>query len=418
MLLTLSITLFLQVAPPGNLLTADLDGDGVAETATAKARGKKVRLEIRDSRDKLLAKSPVPAPTSGNVDLALSSGSLGSTGAILEVVAADPRSECHSLWRYRDGKLYRLALTTRAGQVADCHARQEWSSRWERGSEDAPAVYIRERSRPTSDGLHHETDVFRYEGFRLEMDPQRSTAEIGGVAIPIWHDAVLYPKPALDGLSNAFDLSALKKGPRLHILTDRLQGVFALRFEDPSGVERFPVTSATEGEAEGQLKLTLKSASGAGQARVQLAGNGAIPIEITADGLGERLDGAYTPVKQLTESAIKIFQSAEDELAELHLAGVWDTEKPERVSVTLSATPPAVLRFGKSEVSLDISRAPEGVDVLLIPRDGSAPTLGIALRGANAILRVPVVCSGRDLICQTKGPGELLHRVGARVNLR
>lgn len=413
--------LSLQVPAPPNTLVADLDGDGAAEKVTVEPRGKSVRIELRDSQGKVLAKSPAPAPASGKPEVALRTGSLGSAGALLEVIASSGSAECRSLWRYRGGTLSRLPITGRQGPLPDCATGEGWSYRWDRPNELAPAIYVRERSRETPDGVHHQLEVFQYTGFRLELDAVRSTAEIGGIPIPGWNDAVLYPKTSLEGLYARFDLSALKSAPRLRILADRAQGIFALRFEDAAGERRLPVTAASP---EGKNEVVLKAgpASQAARARVGLAGDGTVPVEVAIEGLRTDLDRLWVPVTRLRASAVRIFPSAEDELATEELVGTWADEKGGQMTVTLLSGPPAVLRFGRSEVSVNVVRAPEGVDALLVPRDGSLPTLGVTLRGSNAMNRVPVRCAAERqkgrLTCQRQGPGDLLQRIGARLNAR
>ncbi len=416
--------LWLQASAPPNTVTVDLDGDGSVETARAQLRGKKVRLELRDSQGKLLAESSAPAPASGKPEILLQTGSLASAGALLEVITSSGGAECRSLWRYRSGTLLRLPIAGRQGSLPDCGTGEGWSYRWDRASEDVPAAYVRERSRETPDGLHHQMEVFRYTGFRLELDPHRSTAEIGAVSIPAWYDAVLYPKASLDGLNTRFDLSALKSSPRLRIVADRGQGVFALRFEGSSGERRLPVTAATA-EGKNEIRLTAGSDPQTARVRVVLGGDGTVPTEVYVEGLeglDARLNQLYVPATRLRESGFRVYPSAEDELAAENLVGIWASEKGEQLTVSLVSTPPALLRFGQSEVTVNLDRAPEGVDALLTPRDGSPPRFAVVLRGPNAITRIPVRCTGpsqKELqTCQAQGQGDLLQRVGARMNAR
>jgi hypothetical protein len=116
-----------------------------------------------------------------------------------------------------------------------------------------------------------------------------------------------------------------------------------------------------------------------------------------------------------------VYDSAEQELAEEFFPGTWDNGKKPVAVALASASPPRV-RFGKSEFALSIAEAPRGVDALLLPGDGSNPSLGILLRGANAMVEVAVRCkrSGQTgaRLCESGAPGPTLRRVGARLNVR
>ncbi len=403
-------------------VTADLDGDGQEETATAETRGKTVRLRLRDSRGKLLAESSAPAPSSENLEIALTTGSLGSAGALLEVVASSGDAECRSLWRYREGKLSRVPVHESEKPLPDCESAGGRSYRWEKSDEDAPAAYVRERLRPTPDGLYRQIEVFQYTGFRLDLDRRRSTASIGGVPIPSWYDVLLYPKAALEGLYARFDLSRLKTAPRLRIQTDPSAGVFALHFTDTGGEERLPVTVATPGAEKNEVLLTAGSGSRVACARVTLTAKGTVPVEVLVEGLGSGSDGPYAPVAHLRERALQVYESAEQELAAEGLAGMWTTDQDERLTVTLLSDSPPLVRFGTAEVSVNLERAPAGVDMLLIPSDGSVSRLGVTLRGPRAIERISLRCPqgpGTDPEpCQKMGPGQVLRRLGALLNVR
>ena len=152
-----------------------------------------------------------------------------------------------------------------------------------------------------------------------------------------------------------------------------------------------------------------------------VSGDGSIPLEATVQGLDTRLDLAYVPVTRPRASGMRVYDSAEQELAEEYFPGTWDDGKA-RVAVTLDSAVPPRLRFGKSEVSLSLAQAPRGADALLLPGDGSPPTLAILLRGLNSFVEVPVRCtfSGQPGTrrCECRGPGRTLHRVGARLNVR
>src|SRR6476646_9749349 len=158
-LATIATALWLRAAAaaPAPAITMDLDGQGHLETATAVVAGKKARLEIRDAGGRLLARQDLPSPVGNDSVAALSAGALGSAGALVEATVAGPRAECRSLWRYRDGRLSRTPVLSAAGPLADCGA-AEWTYRWERPAENAPALYTRERSRRRSNGVFREVE--------------------------------------------------------------------------------------------------------------------------------------------------------------------------------------------------------------------------------------------------------------------
>jgi hypothetical protein len=404
-------------APPA-ILTADLDGQGALETATAVAAGRKARLEIRDAGGKLLASQSVPSPGDGNPGVTLTVGTLGSAGVILEAAVAGAGAECRSLWRYRDGNLSRAPVLGASGPLPDCGP-PEWKYRWERPAEDAPALYTRERLRERPNGHLREVESFRYAGFRLEIDPGRSSSWINGVEIPGWRDAVLYPRALLDRLASRFDLSPFRTEPRLRFIADRAQGIFELRIEEKSQQRKLPITAALPGEGKREMRLTVGTPGA--RIRVFVTADGSVPVEADVRGLGGRLDQVYLAVARQGASGARVYDSAEQELAEEFLPGIWDDGK-EQIAVTVVSSSPARLRFGKSEVSLSIAGAPPGVDALLLPRDGSLPSLGILIRGTDALVPVPVRCAPSGDAgapkCETGVPGATLRRVGARLNVR
>src|SRR5450432_4322555 len=185
----------LQLAAPAAgqapSFSADLDGDGASESVSAVLRRKMARIEVRSAAGKILASADAPAPA-GNPRIAFTAGSLGSAGALLEVIAASEKEECRSLWRFQQSSLSRVPLVGgTAASRADCSPPAGWAYTWDRPSEDAPAEYRRERTRETEGGTHHQVESFRYAGFRLEIDPARSRAEIRGIGIPRWYPARL-----------------------------------------------------------------------------------------------------------------------------------------------------------------------------------------------------------------------------------
>ncbi len=411
------LSLSTEPAPPATL-TADLDGQGAVLTATTVARGGEVHLEIRDAGGRLLAESLIPTPAAARPWVALTSGSLGSAGALLEATAAGGGVECRSLWRYRDGKLSRAPVLGTPGPLPDCGP-PEWEYRWERPSAEAPALYTRERSRRRSNGVFREVESFRYAGFRLEIDPASSSTSINGVLIPGWRDAILYPRPLLERLLSRFDLSPFRSQPRLRLFADRADGIFELRLEESARRRSLPITAAVAGE--GKLETLLTAGTPGARIRVIVSHDGSVPVEADLKGLGDGLDQVYLPVTRQRGSGLRVYGSAEEELAEEYLPGTWDDGK-EQIAVILVSSSPPRLRFGPSEVLPALAGAPPGVDALLVPRDGSPPDLGILLRGPGALVEVPVRCvpggEAGAWRCEAGRPGPTLRRVGSRVNVR
>jgi hypothetical protein len=403
-------------APPA--LTADLGGRGARETAAAAIAGNNVRLEIRDERGELLAQETVPSPGKPGPRVELALGSLGSAGALVEAAVSGAGVECRSLWRYRDGRLSRVPLLGTSQPLLDCGP-PEWKYRWERPAEDAPALLMRERSRERGNGLFREVEAYRYAGFRMEPEPGRSFSSIHGVEIPGWRDAALDPRGLPDRLAERYDLSLFQTEPRARLFADRTRGIFELRVEDASQQRSFPITAALPGQGKGEALLTAGTEGV--RIRVLVSGDGSVPVEAAVRGLGGRFDRVYVPVTRQKEAGVRVYDSAEQELAEEFFPGTWDDGK-EQVSVTLVSASPHRLRFGKSEVALSLAQAPRGVDALFLPGDGSPPSLGIVFRGSNAFVEVPVRCAPSGQIgarlCKSGAPGPTLRRVGARLNVR
>jgi hypothetical protein len=416
------LALLLATQNPPATLTADLNGDGSPEKFSATPQGKKIRLEVRDAAGVRLARAEAPAPAGGLPKISVAAGPLAGAGALVEVAAAGPAEDCRTVWRLRGRDLSAVPIAGQNGVLPDCAAHEGWTTRWDTTRENAPADYVRERSLPTADGLFHRLEVYRFSGFRLELDPQRSTAEIAGLSIPDWFPAILYPKTLLESLLSRFDLSPLRTNPRLRLLTDRDEGIFALRVDQPSGQERLPITAATPGVGKNEWVLTAGSPPRSGRVRVQLTADGTSPIEAQVEGLGEQLRRFFAPATRSSGTRVEIFPSAEDLLAIHALAGSWDSEKGERIIVTFVSRAPAVVDFGQTRVYLSIPRAPQGSDLLLLPHDRSMPQTALLLRGPDSLTRLPVTCSGANPpapgACQVTGPGELFHRLGASVNVR
>lgn len=411
--------------PPVAALSADLDGDSSTETVEASVRGGKVKLQARDARGKLLGKSDAPAPRGGALSVSLAKGELGSSGALWEVTASTGREECRSVWRLRAGKPDRLPILAQGTSIPACAPAGGWTTRFERIGEDVPATYVRERSRTTPRGLHGERQVFSFSGF--QMDLVSSTDEINGVVIPDWYEAVLYPRQSLKALAERYDLSPVTSLPRLRLETDGPAGLFTLRLTDSAGTLEAPVRARTPGEDKNRVNLEARAEPAAAEpekvaeVKVELAANGEIPIEVEVRGLGPRFDFFYVPVTRVKEGALQVFPSAEAELVSENLTGVWSSEKGENVAVDPIPNSHTRLRFDREDVSVRLDGAPEGSDLLLVPAGGAAPSWALDLQGPNALARLPVRCPGwpeSPEPCEGAGSGEVLRRVGARVNLR
>ena len=399
---------------------ADLDGDGKVETATAHVRGKTIRLEIADASGKRLASADAPAPDGAtDASIRLQGGSLGSPGALLEVAGDGSGHECRSVWRFHDKALARLPLRRGTASQADCSASEGWTTKWEKPAENAPAVYVRERTRETPGGRHHEKEVFAFTGFALELDPSRGAAEIAGVEIPAWNDAILYTKPALDTLVSRFDLSPFRAAPRLRIQADRSSGLFAFHLSDRQGTLDLPVTANAAAAEPNERDLTLGTDKG--PLTIRAAVRGGIVWEVRMTGLSARWDALYVPASRFTGGAFEIYARAEDEIATDYLAGLWASEKGEQLALNLVPGVLGALEMRRASVDVLLDPVPSGTDVLLVPRDGSPPAWGLALRGGNGLARLPVRCGGRDAgvwRCETIGPAQPFHRVGGRMNAR
>ena len=83
MLPAFALVLALAGDPLSPTLAVDLDGDGTPETVTAAASRGDVRLEVRDAGGKKLGNAKAPAPVGDVVQVALTSGVLGSPGVVL-----------------------------------------------------------------------------------------------------------------------------------------------------------------------------------------------------------------------------------------------------------------------------------------------------------------------------------------------
>lgn len=401
-------------------LSADFDGDGRVEIATARPLGKAIRVEIADERGKRLASADAAAPA-GELDPAsvtLTGGPLGSPGVLLEVSSAAAGEQCHSVFRFKDRTLTRLPLQQGARQLPDCAPAEGWTLRWERPAEDAPAVVVRERIRETPQGPHQEREVYAFRGFALELDPARSSARIGSVVIPTWIPATLYTRDALEILKSRFDLTRFRAAPRLAIETDPARGVFAFHFKDRAGELVAPVTQAGRGAEKNELLLSIRA--GDKTTAVRLSVRDRIVTEVGVSGLGSRWDALYSPANRLTGASVETFARAEDEVASDMLPGLWTSERGEQLAMNVVPGVLGVVEMRKAQLEVLLDPVPRGADVLLLPRDGSAPAWALVLRGGNGIGRLPVRCAreGNAWTCDPAGQAELFHRVGGRMNVR
>jgi len=422
MITPLLLSVFLQTRPASPTLLLDLDGDGVVETVTAAPHGKKIRIDVRDAAGKRRARAEAPAPESGVYGITLASGTPDGAGALFEVSAVDPRRECHTIWRLKEKQLSPVPIVGSKGKLADCSSPEGWTSRWKKPGEDSADEYLRERTRSTAEGEYHRVEVYRFSGSELTLDPARSTADIDGLSIPDWSPLHLYPRPLLETLLSCFDLSPFKTTPWLRIVTDRDEGVFALEVARPSATRRFSIRQGHPDPEKTEWLLTASDGERSGQIRLRLAADERHPLEVTVEGLEEDLRQSFVPVSRWSSRGVELFTSAEDELLIKSLVGDWDSSRGERISITSVSTNPAVADFGNQRGRLDIAQAPQGSDVILLPRDGSAPRVALLLRGPNVLTRMPVTCepakTTRPEACRVSGAGDSFRRVGSQLNTR
>jgi len=380
------------------------------------ARGA-VRLTVADAAGRRTTEAGAPAPKSDVVRVTLSAGSLGSAGALLLVVAASDSAECVSVWRLRGDRLERVPIHETVGQdLPDCGGAGAWTWTWASPGEGRPAALVRERSEPTPRGAFAVREAFAFAGFSLEPEAALSKRAIAGVEIPAWFDAVLYSNASLEILNAPFDLSRLKPEPTLRLVADRAKGVFAARFEAPEGNVELPVTSS---RTTGRL-TTLEARSGERSARLVVhlgIPDETVPMWVEVTGLGAPFDQVYGPAGSLRGRAMKVFRSADDELASDVLVGTWVDPQGGQSTLELAGDPPYRLRINGDLYAIDRARAEKPVDVVLAPESGKGRSWGIMLRGKNVIERTPLACppSGGGP-CRPDGAPERLRRLGARAN--
>ena len=400
-------------SPPASI-TDDFSGEGRRETITASVHGDRVRLEARDASGKRVGTAKdVPVPGGGDPAVAMSAGSIGSAGALLEVSASRGGTVCRSVWRLRDGALNHLPIYGEGAKDAlpDCDA-DGWTSRWDDRFNE-PARYVRERTHPTAQGTHHESRVYTFRGFEMRFDAAKSSADINGVAIPAWVDATLYPKTQLEELARRYAISGLAKGPRLRFETDRGNGVFAAVLSDSQGELRLPVTAAKPFEKE-EKGLEISAGDG-GKTLIQVTvAGGKAPQSASVRDAG-RFDGGYASIIRWQDREIQVFSSVEQELALEYLPGAWTTERRERLLVS-PAPGPASVRLGDVEVAVRLAGAPAGTDVLLTPSAGGPAAWALKLEGPDAFRRVPVHCGPDGGECRAAGDGQTFRRIGSQLN--
>lgn len=418
MLPGLALVLALAADPLSPTLAVDLDGDGREETVTAAPQHGDVRLEVLDSGGKRLARAKAPAPAADVVHVDLSAGVLGSTGALLAVLASTDAAECVSVWRWKDRALARIPIRDAGGkELPDCGRPGEWTWSWQREADDRPSVLVRERTQHVESGDLRVRDAFAFAGFSLDADPRRSGARINGVPIPSWYGAIFYARPALEILYGRFGLSHMRAHPMVWIEADPRRGVFALRFVGPDAEHTVPV-EASETQ-KGKTVLTARADGKAMRATVSLGGDGNVPYEIEIEGLGAPFDQIYAPAGGWRGESRNLFLSAADEIVSKCLAGTWLDPASRQVVIAADGVPPYQVRLDKELYTPVMEGVAAPLDVLLLPSEPSGRPLGIVLRGPNTLERMPVTCPGTGAAgCRADGPGVKLRRLGARMNAR
>lgn len=418
MLAGLLLLLRLAADPIAPTLTADLDGDGHAESVTAAARRGAVKLEVRDAKGRKLAEASAPAPNADVVQVELSAGPLGSPGALLGVDASTDAAACFTVWRLRGDALAPVPLHDAAGTVVPDCGPPTWTYRWETDAAGRPAALVRERTEKSVQGTLRIREVFAFAGFSLEADAKRSGRDINGVPIPAWSGAVLYGPAALEALFARFDLARLRSEPTLTIVTDRERGVFQLEFSGPEGTLSVPVESYAVHAGE----TTLGARVGQKAARVVLrfGGERGVPLEVGVEGLGAPWDQTYGPAGSLHGRAPRAFLRAGDQVIVEDLAGSWLDAAGGQTVIAPDGEPPYRVRIAPDLLfAVDFDRAQRPQDLVLVPAAGSGRPWGIALRGKNFLDRVPYRCpaAGEKGPCRPDGAPERLRRLGAIGNL-
>ena len=408
-----------QLAGIAPSVTADFDGDGASETVSAVPARGSVRLEVRDAGGRRLADAKAPAPAGDVVPVTLTSGPLGSAGALIEVVAATDTLECRSIWRYRDGRLAPLPIRDASGRaLPDCSAPAGWTASWAREGEGRPAAWMRERTQKVEAGTLRTREAYAFAGFGLDFEAARSAVDVAGIPIPSWYAATLYSRAALETLYSRFRLADMRREPTLRIETDPGRGVFALLLTGPAGTLRAPVDAyAASG---GSATLGARAGERTAHVAIRLGGDGNVPYEVIVNGLGSDWDRSYAPAGVFKGTARQVFPSAADELATNDLVGLWGDPAGGRTQFAIDGAPPYRLRVGAALYTIDLEGAAPPLDARLLPVDRDGRAWGIVLKGQNGLDRVPLACTGAPPrpSCRTDGAAETLRRLGARVNVR
>jgi hypothetical protein len=398
-------------------VSADLDGDGSVETATASSARGGIRVEVRDGRGRRIADARAPAPPGDVVPFTLTTAPIGSAGALLEVSAATDSSECVSIWRLRGRALSRVPILDAAGKpLPDCAPPAGWTWRWE-AQPGRPSELVRERTETVAAGSLTSREAYAFAGFSLERVSARSGGEINGIPIPSWFPETLLTRSALETLYARFGLEAMRREPELRIETDAGHGVFALRFRVG---ERELVASVDAGSfSAGEATLSARAGDRTAHAVVRLAGSERnVPMEVRIEGLGAPYDQLYQPAGAWRGGARQVFQTPADELASEQLAGIWSSPGGQTTTLAVEGQSPFRIRSGATLYVPDVAAASPPADLLLRPASGAGTGWAVTLRGPNAMDRVPCRFEPGQASCAPAGPAETLRRLGARVNVR
>jgi len=415
-LLALGLAVVPQTAIAPASVSADLDGDGTAETVTASPSRGGIRVQVSDARGRRIGEARAPSPAGDVVPFTLTTAPIGSAGALLEVTASTDASECVSIWRLRDRALASVPIRDASGRaLPDCEA-PGWTWRWE-SEAGKPSELVRERSQKVDGGTLVTREAFAFAGFSLDAVPARSGGEINGVPIPAWYPETLFTRTSLETLYNRFGLDAMRREPELSIETDAARGVFVLRFR--SGGTELVAPVDTYAVSGGDATLAARAGEKTAHVTLHLSGSGlSVPLEARVEGLGAPYDQRYAPAGSWRGGARQVYRSAADELASEQLTGMWISPKGERTSMAVEGDGPYRIRSGSSVLVPDVAGAAAPVDLLLRPAGGSGAGWAVTLRGPNAMDLVPCRFESADSPCAAGGPPETLRRVGARVNVR
>ena len=400
-------------------VSADLDGDGRVETVRASASRGSVKLEVTDPAGRRLSDAKAPAPPGAVVPLTLTTAPVGSAGALVVLTAATDSMVCRTVWRFRDGTLSLLPIRDAKGKALPDCSPPGWKEEF-RKEEGAPAFLVREKTEKTTAGTLRTRETYAFAGFSLDFDAARSSSEIEGIPIPSWFAATLYTRGALETLYGRYGLAAMRAETTLRIVTDASRAVFELRFDGKAGPVLAPVQAYAKSGDTATLSLRGGAAGSSAQAIVRLSGEkGDVPLEVQVTGMGAGFDGLYSPAGSWRGGARQVFAGAADEIASEQLAGMWTDARGKSQTIATEGDPPYRVRMEGALYRVDMEHAAAPVDLLLLPDGASGRPWGVVLRGANGIERIPLVCTGEGaaFACRNDGDGEILRRMGARVNV-